>query len=163
MSGSVDEPLRLRQVIQADTPAVVALHHAALDAAGANAGPGEWDSDLEDIHSHYLDSGGEFVVGTLGGIIVAMGALRPLQPGIAEVKRMRVHPRWQGRGFGRMIIDHLERRAAELGFSSIVLDTTSRQHAAISLYLSRGFTQTGTGVVAGLPSVFFRKQLARGR
>ncbi|MBC6447919.1 GNAT family N-acetyltransferase [Actinokineospora xionganensis] len=156
---SADEPVRLRQVTRADTPAVVALHHAALDAAGANAGPGEWDDDLEDIQSHYLDTGGEFVVGTLGGCIVAMGALRPVRPGTAEVKRMRVHPRWQGWGVGRMIIDYLERRAVELGFTSLYLDTTTRQHAAISLYRSRGFTQTGTGIVAGQPSVFFQKQL----
>ncbi|SDI97160.1 Acetyltransferase (GNAT) family protein [Actinokineospora alba] len=101
------------------------------------------------------------MVGALGGFILAMGALRPIEPGVAELKRMRVHPTWQGRGFGRLILDHLEQRAIALGFHTLLLDTTPHQHAAIGLYRTRGFTQTGTGIVANQPSLFFQKQVAK--
>lgn len=88
-----------------------------------------------------------------------MGAVRPTPDGAGEIKRMRVHPRWQGRGLGGQMLEHLERRAADLGFTRLVLDTTGEQKAAIPLYRGRGFRQTGDRVVAGLPSLFFDKHL----
>ena len=40
--------------------------------------------------------------------IVAMGALRPLDGRTAELKRMRVLPEYQRRGYGQRILDSLE-------------------------------------------------------
>ncbi|WP_146134720.1 GNAT family N-acetyltransferase [Actinopolyspora mortivallis] len=151
--------LTLRRPVQTDTSAVIDLHHHALNAAGANAGPGPWDEDLEDIPAHYLHEGGEFVIGSLGGFLLAMGALRHASDDIGEIKRMRVHPRWQGRGFGRRVLEHLERRATELGYRRLILDTTEDQHAALSLYRRHGYRQTGEDTVAGLSSLLFEKRL----
>jgi ADP-ribose pyrophosphatase YjhB (NUDIX family) len=153
--------LELRRPAQADTAAVIRLHHHALQAAGADAGPGPWDEDLEDISAHYLQPGGEFLVGFLGGFLVAMGALRAAPGGAGEIKRMRVHPRWQGRGFGRRVLEALEERATDLGYRRLVLDTTESQHAALALYRRFGYREAGRGTVAGMLSVFFEKQLLR--
>lgn len=149
----------VRRVVESDVPAVIALHHAALRAAGADAGPGPWDDDLEDIGSVYIDSGGDFLVAACGPVIVGMGALRAVDGSEAEVKRMRVMPRWQGQGIGRLVYGHLEARARELGFERLVLDTTPQQHAAISLYSSVGFIRSGTATIAGLSSILFQKKL----
>ncbi|MET9294979.1 GNAT family N-acetyltransferase [Streptomyces sp. NPDC003077] len=119
-----------------------------LDAAGANAGPGPWDADLADVAAHYPPDRGDFVVGSVGGFLVAMGALRPAADGAGEIKRMRVHPRWQGRGFGRLVLAHLERRAVELGYRRLVLDTTEGQHAALALYRRHGYRRIGEATVA---------------
>jgi GNAT superfamily N-acetyltransferase len=40
-----------------------------------------------------------------------MGAFRRTDPERAEIKRMRVHPDYQGRGFGQIILSELEARA----------------------------------------------------
>ncbi len=129
-------------------------------ASGAHVGNGPWDDDLHHIQEVYLDAGGEFLVGELGGRIVAMGALRRHDDVTAGVKRIRVHPGQQRRGFGRTVLRRLEERARELGYRRLVLDTTERQVAAIALYRSEGFTETGRGQVFGFPCIFFGKELA---
>ncbi|KGM08575.1 GCN5 family acetyltransferase [Cellulomonas bogoriensis 69B4 = DSM 16987] len=149
----------VRRVTERDVPLVIRLHHAALAAAGAHAGPGPWDDDLEDVAGAYLDAGGEFLVATAGPVVVGMGALRPVDAVTAEVKRMRVLPRWQGRGVGRAIGEALLLRARQLGFGRLVLDTTAQQKAAAGLYTSLGFERTGAAVVAGLPSVLFAREI----
>lgn len=147
----------LRQLRSADIPAVIRLHFAALRAIGADAGPGPWDDDLNDIAGVYLQGGGEFLVATLGGTIIGMSALRRVDARTAEIKRMRVARDWQGRGLGRRLLVELESRAAALGYTRLILDTTERQPAALALYGSAGFRVTGTAVIAGLTSITMEK------
>jgi ribosomal protein S18 acetylase RimI-like enzyme len=108
----------------------------------------------------YLDAGGAFVVGLLDGELVAMGALLPSGPARAEVKRMRVHPRAQGRGYGGAILTELERAARELGFTELHLETTAGQIAAQALYRSRGYTETGRGRHGEFELILFEKLLS---
>ncbi len=54
-----------------------------------------------------------------------MGALRRTTNEWAEIKRMRVHPDFQRRGFGQMILEALEARAVALGYAALHLDTTT--------------------------------------
>lgn len=159
------EPSRLvlRRYRAEDNDAVRELHDVALRAVGALGGPGPWDDDLSRIPEVYLDGRGEFLVGLLQGQIVAMGALRWYDQVTAEVKRMRVHPRVQRRGYGRMMLSRLEERALELGYRRLLLDTTERQLPAIGLYRSAGYVETGRTPVAGMPGIVFAKSLAQGR
>jgi ribosomal protein S18 acetylase RimI-like enzyme len=152
--------LDLRRYQDGDHDAVWELHNLALHAVGAHAGNGAWDDDLHHIQEVYLDAGGEFLVGALAGRIVAIGALRRQDGITAELKRMRVNPGVQRCGFGRTVLRRLEERARELGYRRLVLDTTERQVAAIALYRSEGFIETGRGQVLGFPCVFFTKELA---
>lgn len=154
--------VHIRRIVSRDVPAVICLHHAALHAAGAHAGPGPWDEDLEDVLPVYVDSGGEFLVAELGALIVGMGALRRIDDQTAELKRMRVLPRWQGYGVGRAVAEALVASAEQLCFRRLILDTTASQVAAIGLYRSLGFSQTGTAVVAGMESMLFAMNLGGG-
>ncbi|MGA3184888.1 MAG: GNAT family N-acetyltransferase [Candidatus Dormibacteria bacterium] len=152
--------LDVRRYQDGDRVAVWELHNLALHAVGAHAGNGPWDDDLHHIQEVYLDAGGEFLVGLLAGRIVAIGALRRQDEITVELKRMRVNPDLQRRGLGRIVLRRLEERARELGYRRLVLDTTERQVAAIALYRSEGFTETGRGQVFGFPCIFFAKELA---
>ena len=100
--------LEIRRYQPADNPAVWELHHRALGPTGAYFRDGIWDADLNDIPNHYLQNGGEFLVGMLDGKIVAMGAFRKKSTTLAEIKRMRVLPEYQRRGFGQAILNQLE-------------------------------------------------------
>jgi GNAT superfamily N-acetyltransferase len=91
----------------------------ALGATGAHLGNGPWDDDLRSIPVSYLQDGGEFIVGLVNGRLVAMGRLRHITDAAAELKRMRVHPAFQRRGFGREILGALENRARELGYTKL--------------------------------------------
>lgn len=152
--------LDLRRFEDQDALAVRELHDLALAHAGANLGFGPWDDDLDSIRAFYLDDGGEFLVGRLDGRIVSMGALRHVTDAVAELKRMRVHPAFQRRGFGRLILSRLEERARELGFCKLRLDTTVMQTAAQSLYESAGYREVGRGQLAGVEVIYFEKALA---
>ncbi len=88
-----------------------------------------------------------------------MGALRRCDAGCAELKRLRVHPAVQRRGLGRCLLHRLEERALELGYRTLVLDTTVRQLAAQALYRDEGYSETGRGRGGAFELVFFEKQI----
>jgi GNAT superfamily N-acetyltransferase len=153
------EPLHFRRYVPGDRRAVRRLHDDALNEVGAHLGSGSWDDDLDEIESAYLDQGGEFLVGVLDGEIVAMGALMRISPERAELKRMRVRPGLQGRGYGQAMLDALHRRASELGYSTLRLDTTVQQRAAQRLYLKNGYNEAGRGVVGPFDCILYEREI----
>lgn len=150
--------LRVRRYRPEDYKVVRRLHEVALRDAGDFLDNKELDADLDDIESVYLNGSGEFLVGECDGQAVAMGALRKTSAKYAEIKRMRVEPAFQGRGFGRQMLDALERRAAALSYPVLHLDTSVRQRAARALYEKSGFKEVGRGPLHGLDSVFYEKR-----
>ena len=152
----------IRRFRGSDTAQVRALHELALRGVGALiTGPDgdALDRDLNDIEGSYVEVGGEFLVDSVGGRIVAMGGLRPVAAARAELKRMRVHPDWQRRGRGRAMLDALEQRARDLGFRVLFLDTTEQQVAARSLYTSSGYLQIGRGELCGRAIILMEKAI----
>jgi GNAT superfamily N-acetyltransferase len=73
------------------------------------------------------------------GTPVGCGALRVLEPGVAEVKRMYVVPAARGRGVSRRVLAALEAAAGERGWTRLRLETGPRQPEAIGLYESAGY------------------------
>jgi putative acetyltransferase len=82
-----------------------------------------------------------FLVASVDGHALGCGALRPLEPGVGEVKRMFVLPEFRGRGIARQILMALESTARERGYSTLRLDTGTRQPEAIGLYRSAGYSK----------------------
>ena len=153
------DPLHIRRYEPKDKRAIRRLHDEALNEVGAHLGSGGWDDDLDEIESVYLDSGGEFLVGVLNGEIVAMGALMRVSSEKAELTRMRVKPELQGRGYGQILLDALHRRADELGYLTLRLDTTVQQLAAQRLYLKNGYRETGRGTVGPFDCIYFEREI----
>jgi len=77
---------------------------------------------------------------------VGCGGIRRIQDGPAgiryEVKHLFLEPSARGRGWGRMLLDELERRARHWGAAELVLDTHHTLEAAGGLYASSGFVTT---------------------
>ena len=73
------------------------------------------------------------------GTPVGCGALRPLEPGAAELKRMYVVPAARGRGVSRLLLVALEAEAAARGWTTLRLETGTRQPAAVGLYTAAGY------------------------
>jgi ribosomal protein S18 acetylase RimI-like enzyme len=161
MNAETAHPI-IRRYLPSDHDAVWKLHKLALQETGAFLDDGPWNDDFDRIEDIYIQSGGEFLVGELDGRIIVMGALKPIRPGVAEVKRMRVHPDFQRRGLGQMMLSILEVRARELGFHRLVLDTSTVQKAAWSLYRKNDFRETGRRKVRHLEVIDFEKDLSTG-
>jgi putative acetyltransferase len=82
---------------------------------------------------------GAFVIGRTGGRPVACGAIRPLEEGVAEVKRVFVQVGYRGRGYAKAVMIELERLARERGYAVVRLETGVRQPEAIALYEKLGY------------------------
>jgi ribosomal protein S18 acetylase RimI-like enzyme len=153
------DTLQIRRYDNIDHDAVWNLHNLALDDVGAHAGNGPWDEDLHDIDRVYISNGGEFLVGFSQGQMVAMGALMRSSNERAEIKRMRVHPHYQRKGYGRAILQALENRAMELGFTVLHLDTTVQQTAAQSLYEHTGYSKLRQEQIGPFEVILFEKRV----
>jgi GNAT superfamily N-acetyltransferase len=92
-------------------------------------------------HDEVSEGRGAFLVAYVAGSPVGCGAVRRIDPGVVEVKRMYVEPTSRGRGVGRQILDALEAHARRLGASRLVLETGPRQPEAIALYRRAGFVE----------------------
>ncbi|MEO8621772.1 MAG: GNAT family N-acetyltransferase [bacterium] len=110
---------------------------AELDALLARHTPRE--------HMHGLHVGEEadprlrFFVLDVDDAIAGCGALRELEPGMAELKRMFVRSAFRGNGYGRFLLQALEREAATSGITRLRLETGPTLSEALSLYRSAGF------------------------
>ena len=150
--------MEVRRYRASDHDAVWELHNVALNEVGAHAGNGPWDDDLHRIEGEYLDAGGEFYVGIIDCRLVAMGALRRLTDTRGEICRMRVHPDLQRRGLGTRILLKLEKRARELGYLTLTLDTTSGQVAAILMYTKSGYEEVSRSRKLGFEVLALEKR-----
>lgn len=70
---------------------------------------------------------------------VGCGAFRPLDQGIAEVKR--VYARRSARGVGSAVLRYLETEAARLGYRQIWLETRLVNLTAVRFYLAHGYRE----------------------
>ena len=70
-----------------------------------------------------------------------------------------VHPDFQGRGFGRMLIAFAETRAKNAGFDFITLYTNEQMSENIQLYKKLGFMETERRTEQGYRRVYMRKIL----
>ena len=152
-----DDGLHPRRYEPYDHDTVLGLHEAGLREMGTLIEEPEFYSDLLDIEGVYLAGEGEFLVGVCDEQVVAMGALRKTSPGYAEVTRMRVAPAFRRRGFGQQILYAIHRRASELGYATLHLDTGLNHVAARKLYEVNGYRETRHGMVGPVECVFYEK------
>lgn len=110
-----------------------------------------------------LDKIQQVVVACQEGMAVGCGAIKAYESGVAEVKRMYVRESYRGQGIARQVLEELERWAAELGYTSCILETGKNQPEAISLYQKCGYkTIPNYGQYKGVAnSVCMQKQLAK--
>jgi GNAT superfamily N-acetyltransferase len=98
-------------------------------------GANHFELDLEEV----AVGRGTFLVASLDGEPAGCGALRVIEPGVAEIKRMYVPHGMRGRGIATALLAGLEIAAHELNVRRLVLETGARQPEAIALYRRAGF------------------------
>ena len=78
-----------------------------------------------------------------GDRLAACGALKQLDPGHGELKSMRAHPDFRGRGAGRAVLDHLLGEARRRGYTRVSLETGRPEafRPARTLYETNGFAE----------------------
>src|SRR5262249_13056128 len=126
---------RDREAVTRELRAYLAHIGEPLDEAGLDHDIVHWEREYDGA------SGVLLVVEDAAGQIVGTVGLRPLEPGIGEIKRMWVRPTCQGAGLGRRLMDQWLQRARARGFRLVRLDTERTMHAALHLYRTSGFRE----------------------
>ena len=115
----------------AEARALIAELDAALAAMCGDTGAGSFDpADVRGPGSVFL------VARDGGGVAVGCGALRPLAPGVAELKRMYAR---LGSGAGRLLLAALEEQAAAFGYREVCLSTRRINGRALAFYARHGY------------------------
>ncbi len=151
--------IEIRHYEAKDKAVVLFLHKKGLEQTESFIQNSDLDKDLEDIEGVYLKNGGEFLVLTVDGKVVGMGALRRVDHHTAEIKRMRVSAEFQGRGFGSALLDKLIHAAKNMGYKDLILDTSKKQTTAQKLYKKFGFQEMSRGKIANLSAIYYRLAL----
>lgn len=101
-----------------------------------------------------------FVVGyDEEGQAIGCGGIRPINESIAEVKRM--FAKVEGKGIGSEILFYLEKKAIEMGYSKLWVETRLVNKGAVSFYKSRGYKKISNygKYVGNEEAICFEKKL----
>jgi len=142
MGLDMDREFVIRRVRAGDREGVTRELGAYLVHIGEDLDVDGLDHDIAHWEVEYDGRAGILlVVESEVGEIVGTAAVRRLDVGVAEIKRMWVRPACQGHGLGRRLMDRCLEEARGLGYRIVRLDSERKMKAALHLYRSSGFTE----------------------
>jgi GNAT superfamily N-acetyltransferase len=147
--------VEIRPAIQEDAGRIRDLTRSAYAKWVAPIGrePLPMQADYERaIAEHTIDL--LIVDGAVAGLIETI-----LRPDHLWIENVAVAPEQQGGGFGRLLLDHAERRAVQSGRPEIRLLTNQMFAANLELYAKRGYSVDRTEPFRGGTTVHMSKRV----
>jgi GNAT superfamily N-acetyltransferase len=103
-----------------------------------------FDDELKTLPGKYAPPGGRLLLATENDELAGCIALRKLDDGACEMKRLFVRPAYRSQGLGRVLVNKIIDEARILGYTHMRLDTLpGLMDKAIALYRSFGFNEIG--------------------
>lgn len=125
-----------------DAPQLASVHRAAFPLEGEYWGDAAFAKLLNDrtvfaIKAVHLARSGTGELAPRGFVLIREAG------GDAEVLTVAVHPSWQGRGYGRLLLEEALRELYARRVVSLYLEVAADNEAALRLYRRIGFDQVG--------------------
>jgi GNAT superfamily N-acetyltransferase len=101
-----------------------------------------FEQELAALPGKYAAPDGRLLLAFQDELLAGCVALRKIDDGVCEMKRLFVRPAFHGKGLGRQLIERILREAREIGYRRMRLDTLPpRMNRAIGLYRAFGFRE----------------------
>ena len=110
-----------------------------------------FDAELAALPGEYAPPGGVLLIARDGDAPAGCVALRRLDAGTGEMKRMYVREAYRGGGLGRRLAGAVIEEARNRGYVRVLLDTLPKLAPAIALYRDLGFRETGPYLASPTP------------
>lgn len=130
-------------IVEFDESLATAFADLNYEWIAASYGIEDHDCEILDHpKSFIIDHGGEVFFARIGDAVVGTVAMIRLGDDSFELAKMAVAPAFQGKGISNLLMQACIDHAAKEGASKIILESNTRQAAAISLYRKFGFVET---------------------
>lgn len=131
---------------QAESPAQIArareLFLEYAESLGFSLCFQNFDEELAGLPGDYAPPEGRLLLVECEGQVAGCVALRALEPGICEMKRLYLRPRFRGRGRGRTLAERIIAEARLIGYRRMRLDTVEPvMKDAVAMYRKLGFKE----------------------
>ena len=138
-----------------DIEAVRAIFREYQQCLGVDLSFQGFEEELATLPGCYAPPKGQLLLARDGARAAGCVALRPLEDGACEMKRLFVRPDYRGRGLGRLLALRVVSEATALGYVVMRLDTLETLDGAMHLYPSMGFRRCPPYYANPLPGVVY--------
>lgn len=121
--------------------AALRLIEAYLKELGHNLSYQNIEKELSNLAETYPSEKGGIVLAFYEGQEAGVVAIKHLEDGICEMKRLYVDLKFRGLGIGKALCLTLIQRAKTIGYKKMRLDTVKRLKSAVKLYRELGFEE----------------------
>jgi ribosomal protein S18 acetylase RimI-like enzyme len=114
-----------------------------------------FEAELAGLPGKYAPPSGLLLLARSDSGCAGCAAIRKLEDGICEMKRLFVRPAFRRHGAGKMLALELIDHSRRLGYSKMRLDTLSSMRPALDLYQALGFYRIPPYYANPLPEVIY--------
>ena len=132
--------------VQAESPAQIAqareLFLEYAQSLGFSLCFQNFDKELDGLPGHYAPPEGRLLLAEYEDQLAGCVAMRALEPGVCEMKRLYLRPQFRGKSLGRALANRIIAEARHIGYQRMRLDTVEPvMKDAVAMYRKLGFKE----------------------